>query len=172
MAPLLQKDFRMTLQDFLTRSARFGRKFVSCSLPALALLALTFALAGCSDFEHAAYTTLAVTQAEYEVTQDQMADAAARGLIDGDQWNQFAAAAHHFIDAHNAAVDAFQLWSHSKSPNDQARLQAMLNTLPQLIREINDLVASFTVQQPKATGQSSGSAELRFFETLRFVPFT
>ena len=107
------------------------------------LLVFAFLATACSDLEKAAYRTLAVTQAEYETVQDKVAESAARSLITEAQWERFQVLGHRFIAAHNAAVDAFSIWSQSKQPADTARLQAMLDLLPGLIVDINTLVDSF-----------------------------
>jgi hypothetical protein len=106
-------------------------------------LSLLFLLAGCSDFERTAYQALAVSQAEYETVQRRVAEAAAHGLITEQQWNRFAVQGHRFIDAHNAAVDAFELWSRAKNPANEARVHALLEILPRLVRELNALAESF-----------------------------
>ncbi|MBI2815467.1 MAG: cell wall hydrolase [Acidobacteria bacterium] len=124
------------------------------SSPVLALLGLVILTTACSDFERNAYRVLAVTQAEYEITQQRVAEAAVHGLITDEQWTRFEVEGHRFIAAHNAAVDAFALWSQAKSQSNSARLQATLDVLPRLIREINALVASFT-QQPALSYQPS-----------------
>jgi hypothetical protein len=108
-----------------------------------ALLLACLALAGCSDLERTAYRVLAVTGAEFEAEQQRVAEAAAHGFLTEEQWNRFQVEAHRFIDAHNAAVDAFQLWSRTKRAGDVARLEAMLEILPRLIREIESLVSGF-----------------------------
>jgi cell wall hydrolase len=120
----------------------------SRGLSLLALLGMMIASLACSDLERTAYRVLAITQAEYETTQRQVAEAAAQGLITEDQWNRFQAEGHRFIAAHNAAVDAFQLWSQTKSKDDTARVRALLDVLPRLVAEINTLVGSFD-QLPK-----------------------
>ena len=119
-------------------------------------LSLFLLLAGCSDFERAAYRTLAVTQAEYETLQRHVAEAAAHGLITEQQWNRFAAEGHRFIDAHNSAVDAFELWSRAKNPASEARVQAFLEILPRLVRELNTLAETFE-SEPRPPG--SGAEE-------------
>jgi len=121
-------------------------------------LSLLFLLTGCSDFERAAYRTLAVSQAEYETVQRHVAEAAAHGLITEEQWNRFAAEGHRFIDAHNAAVDAFELWSRAKNPANEARVAALLEILPRLVRELNSLAESFASQpRPEGSGGSPPS---------------
>ena len=112
-------------------------------LSSLSLLALSLVLTACSDLERTAYQTLAVTQAEYATVERHAVEATLHGLMTDEQWDQFRAAAHRFIDAHNAAVDAFQLWSRTKSKSDTARLEALLEILPRLVREINHMVESF-----------------------------
>ncbi len=118
-----------------------------------AALSLTLLLAACTDLERAAYQTLAVTRAEYETVQRHVAEAAVHGLITTQQWNRFQAEGHRFIDAHNTAADAFALWSTMKTDGDAARLEAMLQILPRLIREINRLVESF--QEKPGSGVNS-----------------
>lgn len=133
--------------------SRFSALRWSLVICHLSLLLLLF---GCSDFERAAYRTLAVTQVEYETVQQRMAEAAVHGLITEEQWNRFAVEGHRFIDAHNSAVDAFELWSRAKNPANQARVQAFLELLPRLVRELNDLAASFDhKQEPEAGSQES-----------------
>ena len=107
------------------------------------LLSLCLLLTACSDLERTAYRTLAVTQAEYETIQRHVAEAAVHGLITEEQWNRFQVEGHRFIEAHNTAVDAFQLWSRTKSQSNTARLQAVLEILPRLVRDLNGLVESF-----------------------------
>ena len=124
-------------------------------LSIFALLCLTLVMAACSDFERTTYQVLALTKAEFETTQDHIADAAAHGLITESQWAQFATQGNRFIAAHNAAVDAFQLWSQTKSASDSARVQALLQVLPQLIQEINTLVQSFQQPPPAPTSFST-----------------
>ena len=130
----------------------------------LSLLFACLLLAGCNEFERAAYRTLAVTQAEYETVQRQVAEAAAHGLITERQWNRFAVQGHRFIDAHNSAVDAFELWSRAKNPANEARLQALLEILPRLIRELNNFVESFESQPERPDSEigtpDSGSARV------------
>ena len=109
----------------------------------LALLTFCVLLTGCSELERTAYRTLAVTQAEYETIQRHVAEAAVHGLITEEHWNRFQVEGHRFIEAHNAAVDAFQLWSRTKSQANAARLQAVLEILPRLVRDLNSLVESF-----------------------------
>ena len=112
-------------------------------------------LAGCSEFERTAYRTLAVTKAEYETLQSSVAEAAAHGLISEEQWNRFSAGGHRFIAAHNAAVDAFELWSRVQSPPNQARVAALLEILPRLVRELNGLAESFESEpRPSGSGQA------------------
>ncbi|MBI1955699.1 MAG: hypothetical protein HYS38_04840 [Acidobacteria bacterium] len=115
-------------------------------------MALSLSLTACNDLERTAYRTLATTQAEYETLQQHMVEAALQGLLTEEQWDRFAVAGHRFIHAHNSAVDAFALWSQTKSKNDAARLAAMLEMLPRLIREINELVQNF--EQPSPTPSS------------------
>jgi hypothetical protein len=105
-------------------------------------LLLLLLLTGCSEFERTAYRTLAVTRAEYETVQSHMAEAAVHGLISEDQWNRFAVQGHRFIEAHNAAVDAFELWSRVKTPANEARVEALLEILPRLVGELNRLAES------------------------------
>ena len=124
-------------------------------------------MAGCSDFERAAYRTLAVTQAEYETVQRRVAEAAAHGLITEDQWNRFAAEGHRFIDAHNSAVDAFELWSRAKNPASEARVQALLEILPRLVRELNTLVETFE-SAPRPPG-SGGSLQSNYQPPLAYA---
>ncbi len=120
-------------------------------------LLLCLLLSGCNEFETAAYRTLAVTQAEYETVQRHVAEATAHGLITEEQWNQFAVQGHRFIAAHNAAVDAFELWSHAKNESNEARVQALLEILPRLIRELNRLVESFESKPQDRDAASRGS---------------
>ena len=127
---------------------RFGSLFVTCQLSLLLLL-----LTSCNEFERAAYRTLAVTQAEYELVQSHVAEAAAHGLISEEQWNRFAAEGHRFIEAHNAAVDAFELWSRVKNPANAARVEALLEILPRLVAELNRLAGSF---EERESGGDSG----------------
>jgi hypothetical protein len=122
--------------------------------PLFAVLVLCLVLAGCSDFERAAYNVLAVTQTEYETIQQHMAEAAVDGRISNDQWNRFEIEGHRFIAAHNATIDAFAVWSATKSGDNTAKLQTMLDSLPKLILEINDLVRSFSEQ---TTGSGKGA---------------
>ena len=123
-------------------------------LASLALVALSLALTACNDLERTAYRTLATTQAEYETLQQHMVEAALQGLLTEEQWDRFVVAGHHFIQAHNAAVDAFAFWSQTKNKNNVARLEAMLEMLPRLIREINSLVESFE-KEPEVRSQES-----------------
>ena len=125
------------------RPSRHRRDDWSRGLSLLAMLGFLLATVACTDAEQAAYRTLAVTQAEYELTQQKVAEAAVHGLITEDQWNRFQAEGHRFIAVHNSTVDAFQLWSQSKSKQDTARIQALLEILPRLIRDLNTLVATF-----------------------------
>ena len=120
----------------------------------LALGALSLPLTACNDLERTAYRTLATTQAEYETLQQHMVEAALQGLLTEEQWDRFVVAGHHFIQAHNAAVDAFAFWSQTKNKNNAARLEAMLEMLPRLIREINSLVESFE-KEPEVRSQES-----------------
>jgi len=122
------------------------------------LLPLLLLLTGCNEFERTAYRTLAVSQAEYETVQRHVAEAAVHGLITEEQWNRFAVAGHRFIDAHNAAVDAFELWSRAKNPANEARVLALLEILPRLVRELNSLAGSFE-SEPRPEG--SGEKEIR-----------
>jgi len=117
-------------------------------------LSLLFLLSGCNEFERAAYRTLAVTQAEYETVQARVAEAAAHGLLTEQQWNRFAVQGHRFIDAHNATVDAFELWSRVQDPSSEARLRALLDILPRLIQELNRLAESFD-EEPRDRSQKS-----------------
>ena len=119
-------------------------------------LLLCLLLSGCNEFESAAYRTLAVTQAEYETVQRHVAEAAAHGLITEEQWNQFAVQGHRFIAAHNAAVDAFELWSRAKNEANEARVEALLEILPRLIRELNRLVESFESEPQNREAARSG----------------
>ena len=123
--------------------AKPGRSCQAVKRVAIAAMSLTLLLAACADLERTAYQTMAVTKAEYETIQRHVAEAAVHGLITTQQWNRFQAEGHRFIDAHNAAADAFALWSATKSDGDAARLEAVLQILPRLIREINSLVESF-----------------------------
>ena len=125
----------------------------------LALIALMLLLTGCSEFERAAYRTLAVTQAEYETVQRHVAEAAAHGLITEEQWNRFAVAGHRFIDAHNSAVDAFELWSRARNQANEARVLALLEILPRLVRELNSLAESF--EEKQESGDRSQKTEVR-----------
>ncbi|MBI4442600.1 MAG: cell wall hydrolase [Acidobacteria bacterium] len=135
------------------------------------LLLLGAVLSGCSDFERAAYRTLAVTQAEYETVQQRAVEAFLHGLMTEDQWNRFEVEAHRFIEAHNAAVDAFDLWSRTKNKSNEARLQAMLEILPRLVREINTLVESFewktrqVVSSQVVSSQDRQSTDYRLLTT-------
>ena len=125
----------------------------------LLVLLLGAVLSGCSDFERTAYRTLAVTKAEYETVEQQAVEAAIHGLITEDQWRRFEVEAHRFIEAHNAAVDAFQLWSQAKNKNNAARLEAMLVILPRLVREINSLVESFEKEGDIEEAEDAKEAE-------------
>ncbi len=116
------------------------------------------ALLGCTDFEHAAYKTLAVSQAEYELLQQRMAEAAVHELITEDQWNRFAAAGHTFIAAHNAAVEAFNVYGLGKTKQQLAQAQAAIEELPKLIREINDMVKTFQ-REPAQPSLENPTAE-------------
>ncbi|MBI4463394.1 MAG: cell wall hydrolase [Acidobacteria bacterium] len=124
------------------------------------VLLLGVVMSGCSDFERTAYRTLAVTQVEYETVQQYAAEAYLHGLITEEQWERFRVAGHRFIEAHNAAVDALQLWSQTKSKSDTARLEAMLEVLPRLVREINSLLESFEEKGSEVRSQKlEGSAD-------------
>ena len=109
----------------------------------IALLLPVLLLAGCEDLGKYAYQVLAISKAEYETTQKFIAEARVYNLITAEQWSQFSVRGHQFIDAHNAAADAFALWSAGKSDSTEAQLQAALEILPRLIREINSLADSF-----------------------------
>ena len=139
------------------------------------MLLLGAVLSGCSDFERTAYRTLAVTKAEYETVEQQAVEAAIHGLITEDQWRRFEVEAHRFIEAHNAAVDAFQLWSQAKNKNNAARLEAMLEILPRLVREINTLVESFEKKEREVRSQKSEEShrdtEDKIFEHRKFSSF-
>ena len=125
---------------------------------ATAAMGLSLLLAACNDFERAAYQTLAVTKAEYQTIQRHVAEATVQGLITTEQWNRFQAAGHRFINAHNAAADAFALWSRTKSDGDADRLEAMLEILPRLIREINSLVESLEEKPKPEIGSTKGNS--------------
>ena len=138
------------------RTAHHGSLVTRHSSLLLLLLLSGLLLAACNDFERAAYRTLAVTQAEYETIQRHVAEAAVHGLITEEQWDRFRIEGHRFMDAHNAAVDAFALWSRAKSQANAARLEAMLEILPRLVRELNDLVRSLEGKpNPNATETAS-----------------
>ena len=121
-------------------------------------MGLSLLLAACNDFERAAYQTLAVTKAEYQTIQRHVAEATVQGLITTEQWNRFQAAGHRFINAHNAAADAFALWSRTKSDGGADRLEAMLEILPRLILEINSLVESLEEKPKPETGSPKGNS--------------
>ena len=132
------------------------------------LVSLCLLLTACSDLERAAYRTLAVTQAEYETIQRHVAEAAVHGLITEEQWNRFQVEGHRFIEAHNAAVDAFQLWSRAKSQANTARLQAMLEILPRLVRDLNSLVQSFEKESGISPSRAREQAATGVSEPPRF----
>ena len=138
------------------------------------MLLLGAVLSGCSDFERAAYRTLAVTKAEYETVQQHAVEAFLHGLMTEEQWDRFEVEAHRFIEAHNAAVDAFDLWSRAKNKSNEARLQAMLEILPRLVREINTLVESFEKEgktEVRRWPQRHGDTEDKIFENRKFSSF-
>jgi spore germination cell wall hydrolase CwlJ-like protein len=138
---------RSSLFSLVTRHSSLVTGLVFCLL-----------LAACSEFERTAYRTLAVTKAEYETIQSRVAEAAAHGLITEEQWNRFSAEGHRFIASHNAAVDAFELWSRLKSSPNQARVAALLEILPRLVRELNGLADSFQSEPSRPAGSRSGQA--------------
>ena len=127
----------------------------------LSLFAFCLLLAGCNEFERTAYRTLAVTKAEYETMQSHVAEAAAHGLITEAEWNRFSVQGHRFIAAHNAAVDAFELWSRAKSQENEVRLVALLEILPRLIRELNSLAESLE-EKPNSEGTERNDITLSF----------
>ena len=142
----------------LRERAKPGRSCQAVKRVAIAAMGLTLLLAACTDLERTAYQTMAVTKAEYETIQRHVAEAAVHGLITTQQWNRFQAEGHRFIDAHNAAADAFALWSTTKADPDAARLEAVLQILPRLILEINRLVESFQEQpESESSGQESAA---------------
>lgn len=133
----------------------------------LSLLFCCLLLAGCNEFERAAYRTLAMTKAEYETIQTRVAEAAAHGLLSEEQWNRFSAEGHRFLAAHNAAVDAFELWSRVKTPPNEARAEALLELLPRLVRELNSLAESFDSEpRPGGSGQQGVRSQSDSEETL------
>jgi methionyl-tRNA synthetase len=135
---------------------------VTCHSSLVTALAFCLLLAGCSEFERTAYRTLAVTKAEYETIQSRVAEAAAHGLISEEQWNRFSAEGHRFIAAHNAAVDAFELWSRVKSQPNEARVAALLEILPRLVRELNSLAESLAEKpESEATERNDITLSLR-----------
>ena len=152
-----------------------NRWFSGSGRLSLLMLLLGAVLSGCSDFERAAYRTLAVSQAEYETVQQRAVEAFLHGLMSEEQWNRFEVEAHRFIEAHNAAVDAFDLWSQAKNKNNEARLQAMLEILPRLVREINTLVESFEKKEREVRSQKSEEShrdtEDKIFEHRKFSSF-
>ena len=152
-----------------------NRWFSGSGRLSLLMLLLGAVLSGCSDFERAAYRTLAVTKAEYETVQQHAVEAFLHGLMTEEQWDRFEVEAHRFIEAHNAAVDAFDLWSRAKNKSNEARLQAMLEILPRLVREINTLVESFEKKEREVRSQKSEEShrdtEDKIFEHRKFSSF-
>lgn len=95
-----------------------------------------FLLLGCDTLEKTAYQVLAITQANHEVTHQYCSEAVVHNLIDGKQWDRFNVMSHTFTDAHNKAVDTFELWQRKKTKENEESLKAVLLNLPAVLQEV------------------------------------
>ncbi len=133
----------------------------------LLLLASSFQLLACNDFERNAYRALKVAKVEYELLQDHAARAYVQGRLTDEQWNRFAVAGHRFIAAHTLAADLMKTYQQTRqagssraaqgevrdaSVEETQRLQAQINTalaqLPALLTDLRNLLASFDSSAP------------------------
>ena len=126
-------------------------------IPAIVLLlASSFLLPACSDFERNAYRTLKVAKVEYELLQENAARAFLDGRLSQEQWDRFAAAGNRFIAAHTLAADLMKTYQQTRrgsaSADEQQRLEARINAalaqFPALLADLRALLVSFDQTSP------------------------